>query len=212
MKFLAGPIDIEETTRTKMYCACVSFLLLILFVRYTHFFLSSFSAIFGCVILYCVVVHCTLTGRKIEKKVLKSRICHFSSTSLHFICVRRPRRRVHRFEWRVCEFLLIFLRHADTTIGGLQYTPTRARTNTHSTQWPRNVLCRERREISFSSFSRPTSHTSIVFSISHCSNRYFFVVVLLSSSSTFVALVDMVLYAYARVCVRPLENIWEYFV
>lgn len=94
MKFLFGPIADDGKN-----VLCVRIIPTHSTFSVSSSFFFSTSAVI-CIVSLCVYNSVQLTRRKIEKKVLKSRICHFSSTSLHFICAlassTRPSVRVTR--------------------------------------------------------------------------------------------------------------------
>lgn len=141
MKFLFGPIDDDNNDEENVLCVRI----ISLVHSSSSSFTSTFSSIIGCY-LYCVAdVRCPLTRRKIEKKVLKSRICHFSSTSLHFICTLASSTRPSVGVTRVRVFLI--RTHSPYNGGGC---------NTHSTHglWPERIMSERRDIISllFSSF------------------------------------------------------------
>lgn len=206
MKFLAGPIDIEDEAEDEN-------VLCVRIISLTHSFCSIYAFFFFALLFlvghlwlcYLVLCRCALHAdwKKNRKKVLKSRICHFSSTSLHFICVRRPRRRVHRFKWRVCEFFLFFFGTQTLQSGG--FSPTGARTNTHSTHTlaTNRIMSREARNIFLFIFPSNFAHFDRLFNIALFDSIYIFfaVVVLLSSSLTFVALLSIWYCVYVCSCV-----------
>lgn len=136
MKFLFGPIDDDNNDEENVLCVRI----ISLVHSSSSSFTSTFSSIIGCY-LYCVAdVRCPLTRRKIEKKVLKSRICHFSSTSLHFICTLASSTRPSVRVTRVRVFLI--RTHSPYNGGGC---------NTHSTHglWPERIMSERRDIISF---------------------------------------------------------------